>query len=51
MKNGLQQNFGGGNEGKGEVTLHFSKYVRTYSSGIRMSQATNFPNQSQLPKI
>jgi hypothetical protein len=50
MKKELQQTFGGGNEGKSGVTLHFNKYFRTYSSGIRMSQAIHFPNQSRLPK-
>jgi hypothetical protein len=44
MKKELQQNFGGGCEGKGGVTLHFNKYFRTYSSRMRMLQATHFPN-------
>ena len=46
MKKELQQNFGGGNEGKGGITLHFNKYFRTYSSGIRMSQATHYPDHN-----
>jgi hypothetical protein len=46
MKKELQQNFGGGNEGKGGITLHFNKYFRTYSSGMRMSQATHYPNHN-----
>jgi hypothetical protein len=44
MTKELQQNFGGGNEGKGGVTLQSNKYFRTYSSGMRISQATHFPN-------
>lgn len=44
MKKELQQNFGGGNEGKGGVTLHCNKYFRTYPSGMRMSHATQPPN-------
>jgi hypothetical protein len=51
IKKELQQTFGGGNEGTGGGTYHFNKCFRTYSSGIRMSQATHFPNQSQLRKI